>query len=178
MMAVGGEPGDTQQFAEFIEKNMKLYRFRNGFDMTPSAAAHYIQRNLADYLRSRTPYQVNLIICGVDITQDPPKPEVYYLDYLGTMAKVPYGIHGYSGFFATSVLDRSHRADMTVEEGVELLRKCVNEIQKRLLLNLPVFKVCIVDKNGIRDLPDMGRAAVKGGEAQEGPQTVEMIPAK
>jgi len=178
MMAVGGEPGDTQQFAEFIEKNMKLYRFRNGFDMTPSAAAHYIQRNLADYLRSRTPYQVNLIITGVDITQDPPRPEVYYLDYLGTMAKVPYGIHGYSAFFATSILDRHHRLDMSVEDGVELLRKCINEIQKRLLLNLPQFKVCLVDKNGIRDLPDIGRPPQKQIEGAEGPQTVEMVPAK
>ena len=30
VMAVCGETGDAIQFAEFIEKNIKLYKMRNG----------------------------------------------------------------------------------------------------------------------------------------------------
>ena len=44
-------------------------------------------------------------------------------------------------------------ADMSEEEAYELLKKCVREIKKRLIVNLPNFKVQLVDKNGIRDLP-------------------------
>lgn len=29
-MAVAGEPGDTVQFAEYIAKNIQLYKMRNG----------------------------------------------------------------------------------------------------------------------------------------------------
>lgn len=43
-------------------------------------------------------------------------------------------------------------SDMSVEEAYDVLRKCVAEIHKRLIVNLPNFKVQIVDKNGIRDL--------------------------
>lgn len=43
-------------------------------------------------------------------------------------------------------------ADMNVEEAYDVLRKCVAEIHKRLIVNLPNFKVQIVDKDGIRDL--------------------------
>lgn len=30
LMVVSGEPGDTIQFAEFIAKNIQLYKMRNG----------------------------------------------------------------------------------------------------------------------------------------------------
>lgn len=30
MMLVTGEPGDTVQFAEYIAKNIQLYKMRNG----------------------------------------------------------------------------------------------------------------------------------------------------
>lgn len=45
--------------------------------------------------------------------------------------------------------------DLTQEEGYKLIQKCVQEIHKRLVLNLPNFKVTVVDKNGIRNLPDI-----------------------
>lgn len=103
IMAVCGEPGDTTQFAEYIEKNMQLYKMRNGFDLSPAAAANYIQRTLADHLRSRSPYQVNVLLSGYDAEKG---PELFYIDYLATMSKLPYAMHGYGGFFTTSILDR------------------------------------------------------------------------
>ncbi|KAH0631125.1 hypothetical protein JD844_005257 [Phrynosoma platyrhinos] len=48
-----GEAGDTVQFAEYIQKNVQLYKMRNGYELSPTAAANFTRRNLADYLRSR-----------------------------------------------------------------------------------------------------------------------------
>ena len=53
LMAVTGESGDTTQFAEYIEKNIQLYKMRNGYELSPNAAASFTRRNLADSLRSR-----------------------------------------------------------------------------------------------------------------------------
>uniref|UniRef100_A0A0K8R840 Proteasome subunit beta n=1 Tax=Ixodes ricinus TaxID=34613 RepID=A0A0K8R840_IXORI len=153
LMAVCGEAGDTVQFAEFIAKNIQLYKMRNGYELSPTAAANFTRRNLADYLRSRTPYSVNLLLAGFD--KQAAQPELFYMDYLATMAKVPYGAHGYGAFFLISVLDRYYREDMNEEEAVDLLKKCVFEVQKRFLVNLPAFKVQLVDKNGIRTLKDI-----------------------
>lgn len=152
LMAVCGEAGDTVQFAEFIAKNIQLYKMRNGYELSPSAAANFTRRNLADYLRSRTPYSVNVLLAGHDPQTG---PELYYIDYLATMVKVPFGAHGYGAFFLMSVLDRYYREDMNEEEAMELLRKCVGEVQKRFLVNLPAFRVQIVDKDGIRNMKDI-----------------------
>lgn len=53
LLSVCGESGDTNQFAEFIEKNIQLYKMRNGYDLSPCSAATWTRRNLADSLRSR-----------------------------------------------------------------------------------------------------------------------------
>jgi len=153
LMLVCGEPGDTIQFAEFIAKNIQLYKMRNGYELSPSAAANFTRRNLADFLRSRTPYQVSLLLAGYD--EEKEGSELHYLDYLATLTKSSYAAHGYGSFFALSVLDRHYRPDMSEEEGIALVKKCIKEINHRFIVNLPAYKVKVVDKDGIHDVPDL-----------------------
>jgi len=69
--------------------------------------------------------------------------------------RAPYAAHGYGGFFTTALLDRHFRKDLTREEAYELMKDCVREIQKRLVINLPNFEVRIVDKSGVSNMPDI-----------------------
>nr|QBH72695.1 proteasome subunit beta type [Nicoletia phytophila] len=149
-MAVSGESGDTTQFAEYIAKNVQLYKMRNGYELSPHAAATFTRRNMAEYLRSRTPYMVNLLIAGYD---DQTGPELYFLDYLASMVKVPYASHGYGGFFSRSIMDRYYRKDLPYEEGYKVLQRCVQDVHKRLIINLPNFQVQKIDKEGITECP-------------------------
>ena len=96
--------GDTVQFAEYIERNIRLYQIRNLYPLRPSAAASWIRRALATSLRSRKPYSVNLLLGGYDIASH--DPHLYWIDYLGTMSEVPFAAHGYGSYFALSLLDR------------------------------------------------------------------------
>ena len=45
---------------------------------------------------------------------------------------------------------------MTLDEGLELLDKCLNELKKRFIINMPTFTVKVVDKDGIRTLRGIG----------------------
>ena len=56
---------------------------------------------MAYYLRHQ-PYQVNLILGGVDDTT----PSIYFIDYLGTMQKMNYCSHGYPSYILLSLFDR------------------------------------------------------------------------
>lgn len=44
---------------------------------------------------------------------------------------------------------------MTRDEAYELLRDCIAEIHKRLIISLPNFQVQIIDKDGIKKLMDI-----------------------
>ncbi|XP_064625001.1 proteasome subunit beta type-2-like [Lineus longissimus] len=152
LMLVSGESGDTVQFAEYISKNIQLYKMRNGYQLSPTAAANFTRKNLADYLRSQTPYQVNLLMAGHDADDG---PQLFFMDYLGSLVKAPFALHGYGSFFSLSIMDRYYKEDCSKEEAVKLLQQCLNEIRKRFIINLPRFTVRIIDKDGIHELDSM-----------------------
>lgn len=119
-------------------------------ELRPRAASAWIRTELANSLRSRHPYQVNLILGGYDLPTS--TPALYWVDYLGTLAQVPYAAHGYGSFFCLSTLDRYHRPDMTLDEGLELLKRCINELKQRFIVDLGTWKVKVVDRDGTREV--------------------------
>lgn len=70
-MGVNGDSGDTNQFAEYIAKNIQLYKMRNGYELGPSAAANFTRRNLADYLRSSVSFIFLFIFFTKEYIVDP-----------------------------------------------------------------------------------------------------------
>ena len=49
-----------------------------------------------------------------------------------------------------SLLDTHWRADLTEEQGLELLERCFKEVQTRFMISMPNFTIKVVDKNGVR----------------------------
>lgn len=148
LMSFSGEAGDTVQFAEYIQANMQLYLIRENYELSPHAVSSFVRNELAKSLRSRKPFQVNVLIGGYDTKNE--KPELYQIDYLGTKVELPYAAHGYAGFYTFSLLDHHYRPDMTLDEGLALLKKCVQELQLRMPVDFKGVIVKVVDKNGIR----------------------------
>lgn len=67
---------------------------RNGASLAPAAVSSFVRGEVARALRTQRPYQVNLLLGGVDpITNE---PSLYWIDYLAALAKVPYAAHGYA----------------------------------------------------------------------------------
>ncbi|KAL2119260.1 hypothetical protein VTJ04DRAFT_6220 [Mycothermus thermophilus] len=151
LIAFSGEPGDTVQFAEYIQANSQLYSMRNETDLSPSALAHFVRGELASSLRSRNPYSVNLLLGGVDPITG--KPSLYWLDYLASLAKVPYAAHGYAQYYCLSLLDKHHHPDISLERGLELLKLCSEELKKRLPIDFKGLAVKAITKEGIKPIP-------------------------
>ena len=148
LMSFTGEAGDTVQFAEYIQANMQLFAIRDNEEMSPQAVSSFVRHELATSIRSRKPYQVNVLIGGFNTKTN--APELYQIDYLGTKVELPYAAHGYTGFYTFSLLDRHYRPDMSEKEGLQLLKQCVDELQKRMPIDFKGVIVKVVDKDGIR----------------------------
>ena len=107
----------TVQFAEYIQANIQLYSMRNDTDLGPSAVASFVRGELARSLRSRKPYTVNLLLGGMDpITK---RPHLYWLDYLASLAPLPYAAHGYAQYVVPPSLSCSS-GQVTVKQRVSL----------------------------------------------------------
>ncbi|PMD60051.1 putative proteasome subunit beta type-2 [Hyaloscypha bicolor E] len=150
LMAFSGEAGDTIQFAEYIQANAQLYSMRNNIDLSPSAVANFVRGELASSLRSRKPYNVNLLLGGVDPITD--KPSLYWLDYLASLAPLPYAAHGYAQYYCLSILDKHHHPDIDYEQGIKILRMCTDELKRRLPIDFKGMLVKVITKDGIREV--------------------------
>uniref|UniRef100_A0A914VXB1 Proteasome subunit beta n=2 Tax=Plectus sambesii TaxID=2011161 RepID=A0A914VXB1_9BILA len=154
MMMCIGEDGDVAQFGDYVEKNLQLYKLRNGYEITPRSAMHWIRKAIADNLRSQDHYTVDTLVGGYDEHDN--KPFLGSIDYLGNaLSDQPYLFRGFSGRFCYAILDKLYRPDMTEEEGHEAMMKCLNEVKKRFVANLPTFQVVMINKDGIRQLDDI-----------------------
>ncbi|KAG0653648.1 Proteasome subunit beta type-4 [Monosporozyma unispora] len=158
IMGFTGEAGDTVQFSEYIQANMKLYSTRENHDLPVGSVASFVRLELAKSLRSRKPFQVNVLIGGVDTKKgdesESVSPHLYQIDYLGTQVELPYAAHGYAGFYTFSLLDHHYRPDMSLDEGLALLKQCIAELEKRMPMDFKGVFVKVVDKDGVRTLED------------------------
>ncbi|KAH8267490.1 hypothetical protein KR018_008073 [Drosophila ironensis] len=149
MMATVGDGGDTIQFTDFISKNLQLYRIAHGYHLSAKATAHFTRRNLADYLRTNTRYQVAMLLAGYDPVEG---PDLHYIDSLGAAQSINHAGHGWGSMFCGSILQRFWHPKLTQMEGYSILKKCVGEVQKRLIINQRNFDVYLVDKRGMRKM--------------------------
>jgi len=147
LMGASGEAGDRAQFTEFIQKNVALYQFRNGIPLTTAAAANFTRGELATALR-KSPYMVNIILAGYDKETG---PSLYFIDYIASMHKVDKAAFGYGSYFSLAMMDRHYHSNMSVEEAIDLVDKCIIEIRSRLVVAPPNFVIKIVDKDGARE---------------------------
>ncbi|KAF9244736.1 hypothetical protein DTO013E5_8849 [Penicillium roqueforti] len=151
LMAFSGESGDTVQFAEYIQANAALYSMRNDTELSPSAVANFVRGELARSLRSRSPYTVNLLLGGIDPVTE--KPHLYWIDYLASLAPLPYAAHGYAQYYCLSILDKHHHPDCSLEEGLALLTLCTDELKRRLPFDYKGMLVKVVTKDGVQEVP-------------------------
>lgn len=145
-MAFSGEPGDTVNFIEYIKANVQLYSFRHSTELSTTAVASFARQELAKSLRTRKPYQVNLLVAGAENG----KPELHWIDYLGTNVSLPYAAHGYASYYVLSTLDRWWKPTLTLEQGVDLVNKCLNELTMRLPIDFKGCDIHVVNEEGTR----------------------------
>ena len=154
LLALSGENGDRVNFSQLISRNLALQRMRaHGRPSTTPAVANYIRTTLAEALR-QGPYQVSTLFAGYDTPVSehddaPAGAKLYYMDYLGTMEEVPFAAHGYGATFAIALLDEKWRADLTPQQGVDLMQLLVNEVKKRVILSNEHFVVKCTTPNGV-----------------------------
>lgn len=123
---------------------------RNNIDLSPSAVAHFVRGELASSLRSRKPYNVNLLLGGFDPITN--KPSLYWLDYLAALTPAPYAAHGYAQYYCLSILDKHHHPEINFEQGMKVLRMCTDELKRRLPIDFKGMLIKVVTKDGIREV--------------------------
>lgn len=138
------------QFAEYVQANIQLYSKRNSSELSPYEVSSFVRSSLAKSLRSRNPYNVNLLLGGFDPITD--KPELYWIDYLASSAPVPYAAHGYAQYYCLSLLDKHHHPDIDYEQGMKIMRMCTEELKRRMPIDFKGVYLKVITKDGVKNV--------------------------
>eukprot|EP01053_Blabericola_migrator_P009983 Blabericola_migrator_1__9982@NODE_5522_length_741_cov_199_959941_g3580_i0_p1_GENE_NODE_5522_length_741_cov_199_959941_g3580_i0NODE_5522_length_741_cov_199_959941_g3580_i0_p1_ORF_typecomplete_len197_score36_55Proteasome/PF00227_26/4_8e33AbiEi_4/PF13338_6/12AbiEi_4/PF13338_6/62_NODE_5522_length_741_cov_199_959941_g3580_i0115705 len=148
LLATAGVHADRASLGEYIQKNLHLTRLvRQGVALSPKAAANYTRTELAEALR-KGPYQVDVVLAGMN--KETSAPEMYRIDWFGTLSEARIAAHGYGSHFVLGLLDREYREDMSREDVMRLLNLCFQELKTRFVLSQSSFLIKICDKSGIQ----------------------------
>ena len=149
LMACVGESYDKKDFSKLIKANLELYYYKNGQKLNTDEVASYIRQELAEGIRSN-PIQCNCLVAGFD--SDGPK--LYWLDYLGSYAKLLKAAHGYGAYFLYGLMDNFYKKDLSLKEGEIIIKNCISELKTRFAINMVDFDVFKITKDGIEDISD------------------------
>lgn len=77
---------------------------------------------------------------------------LFWIDHLATLTELPFAAHGYASYFVLSLMDRHYRKGMNLEEGLVLLKMCLQELKTRFIVNMPEFSIKIIRSTGMENL--------------------------
>ena len=147
LMAMAGDISDRDHFGSYIKRNVEFFKFKsNGQKSSVRRSAQFVRSELSKAIRKNMK-QISPIVVGYDERK---QAQVYWLDYLGTIGDVNFGVHGYSAYFLNSVLVSEWKVGMTQEDALGLARKCIDTVTKRFIINMEGFDIWVVDENGAR----------------------------
>ena len=71
---------------------------------------------------------------------------------MGTKIRTDRSAHGYASSFLLGLLDNLYKKDLTLDEGIQIIKCCIKELQTRFLMSQNNFTIKCVTKDGIKVL--------------------------
>ena len=103
------------------------------------AIANFTRNTLAQALR-RNPFVCFVLQAGFDAEKG---PSLYWMDYFGSLAKPHFSAQGLCSYFLLSLIDRHWKEGLDLEQGLELVKMCIDQLAKRYVISLQSFIVKI-----------------------------------
>lgn len=174
VLCATGESGEVDRLRERLQAEAALAHYRMGRAWSTKETANFTRSLLAEHLRTRSPYQCEILIAGIDESPEmiglagqpqnalvsttsvraieKPVPSLFWMDHLGSLQPLSYAAHGYGGFFTWGLLDAYYKADMGVDEAICLVAKVIKELQTRFIVQLPRLCFTLIDSNGTHEV--------------------------
>lgn len=76
-------------------------------------------------------------------------PELYAVDPYGGMFSENFIALGMGTYFCYGVLDRGYRENITIEEGLEMVKACFDVLRNRCAMNIEGVVVKVITSSGI-----------------------------
>ena len=113
-----GTAADTEAVSDLISSKLALHRLATGRQSRLASAECQLRHHLFKYGGH---LGAHLILGGIDING----PQIYMIHNYGSGNRLPYVTMGSGSYAAMSVLETGFKENMTMEEGIELVKRAI-----------------------------------------------------
>lgn len=124
-MSCYGLIGDFQALSRIMLAQANIYEIREGYKISVKAMGKMVANYL--YQRKMAPLYTNVLVGGIDEEG----PKVFTMDAIGSLSEEDYGVSGSSATYAVGILEAEYNPEMTVKDGVKLMKKAISNAVKR-----------------------------------------------
>jgi 20S proteasome alpha/beta subunit len=148
-MTVCGGSSDVDELETAVKRSSIRYQHMHSSVLSPKFAATLCRNIITSRLRSSRPLNVGTLIGGWDSVMG--RPELYWLDHLGTMHEMGFAAHGADSDLIFAQLDSRWRAtNYSESDGLGAAEACWAIVGSRSVTKTGGFCTKSVSRAGIR----------------------------
>ncbi|MHA1520086.1 MAG: proteasome subunit beta [Promethearchaeota archaeon] len=136
--------GDFQALSRIMLAQANIYEIREGVKISVQAMAKTVANYL--YQRKMAPLYTNILVGGVGEKG----PAVFTMDAIGSLSEDDYGVAGSAATYAVGILEAEYNPEMTVKEGVKLMKKVIKNAVKRDALAGNAMDIMTITAKGVK----------------------------
>lgn len=145
-MVYSGDQGDAFRTADLVREELKFQELEGTFKVSPKVVSSCLQNAIYTKLR-RNPLKCSFMVGGMSRNT----PELYSVDPYGTTYDEKFMAMGIGTYFCYGILDNNYKEDLSVEEGLKLLKECYNVLKERCVLSFDNVTVKVITTSGIEE---------------------------
>ena len=144
-VTTSGSVSDLQLLIKYLKAELKLRQIQTGRPSTVKEAAHLLSAWVYSILRT------NMGICHFVLGGYDRQPGLYDIYPDGSLTEMKdYTASGSGSVIAYGVLEDQFKANMSLEDGVQLALKSINAALQRDSATGNGITIYVIDKNGMR----------------------------
>lgn len=146
LVNITGEQAESFRLQSYGREYSKLLSLENRIPITPSLVSRILSERIHSKLRD-SPINCQAIVGGLSDTN---APELYCIDRYGACHEDRFCVTGYGQYFMFGIYDMLYRKDMSEEESMDLITKCLKVMKERLVIETNKWKLDVIGADGAR----------------------------
>lgn len=142
-LSIGNEDTNLNNYPNNNDKNNKYYVDMQGLPQVHIQSVCKLFKK--ELYEEKGSLGVDLLLGGYDYQQN--RSLLCKIDYKGFLEIVPYSALGSGGIVATGLLESRYKNNMTLNEGIDLIKDCVLSGIENDLGSGSMVDICIVNKH-------------------------------
>lgn len=145
LVNITGEQAESFRLQSYAKEYSKLLSLENKVPITPSLVSRILSERIHSKLRE-SPIDCQSIVGGFDGCT----LELYCVDRYGARYEDCFCVTGYGQYFVFGIYDMLYRRDMSEEESMSLIAKCLKVMKERLFIETDKWKLDVISADGAR----------------------------